>query len=114
MRNYCVVQLAQCVLLPAQYWNYELCHKIEVRQVHFEFINSNTNNAHGARTMRGPDWSLGHYSGSQVIRALPAPADIESEDSEEDSNHESVRRVDEKTLPIIKVHLFEWILLYCC
>ena len=43
------------------YWNFEWCHRKEVRQVHFEYEQD--------KLIRYPDWSLGKYARSQVIRA---------------------------------------------
>lgn len=50
-----------CITMPAQYWTYEVCHKIEVRQAHMEFL-------HGGKVRRDPDWSLGHYTGTKIVR----------------------------------------------
>jgi hypothetical protein len=42
------------------YWNFEYCHRKEVRQVHFEYQHD--------KLIRSPDWSLGLYDKSRVIR----------------------------------------------
>lgn len=49
-----------CAVLPIQYWNYEWCHRKEIRQVHIEVQNG--------KITRSPDWSLGSYERSIVVR----------------------------------------------
>lgn len=42
------------------YWSFEWCHRKEVRQVHFEYVQE--------KLVRSPDWSLGKFYNSHITR----------------------------------------------
>jgi hypothetical protein len=49
-----------CSILPMEYWAIEWCHRVEVRQFHLEIVEGHA--------MRSPDYSLGTYERSAIIR----------------------------------------------
>ena len=49
-----------CAALSVDYWNFEWCHRKEVRQVHWDIAN--------AKVTRNPDWSLGSFKNTVVTR----------------------------------------------
>eukprot|EP01038_Epipyxis_sp_PR26KG_P014827 gene14827-19920_t len=49
-----------CAVLQVDYWTYEWCYKKELRQFHIEQT--------GEAFVRSPDWSLGKYSRTIIIR----------------------------------------------
>ena len=49
-----------CGILPNDYWMIEWCHRVEVRQFHVQIVED--------QAMRSPDYSLGTYERSAIIR----------------------------------------------
>ena len=49
-----------CGILPNEYWMIEWCHRVEVRQFHVQIVED--------QAMRSPDYSLGTYERSAIIR----------------------------------------------
>ena len=49
-----------CGVLPNEYWMIEWCHRVEVRQFHVQIVED--------QAMRSPDYSLGTYERSAIIR----------------------------------------------
>lgn len=49
-----------CGMFHVQYWVYEWCHMNEIRQFHMEIVNGAVG--------RNPDWSLGSFQRSIVVR----------------------------------------------
>ena len=63
----------RCAVLPVQWWNYEWCHRREVRQFHLEEIKPSQPKGERDRSThvmlkREPDFSLGLYKRSIVER----------------------------------------------
>ena len=52
--------IASCASFSRDYWNFEWCHRQEIRQVHWQLDEG--------KLSRSPDWSLGVYESSVVIR----------------------------------------------
>jgi hypothetical protein len=50
----------QCSIHASNYWDFEWCHRSEIRQFHRDFVKG--------QYIRNPDWSLGVYERTAVIR----------------------------------------------
>ena len=74
-----------CAVLPAQYWNYEWCFRSEIKQFHLEPPLEDDQ-----QVRRSPEWSLGVYSYSNIIREV-------------NNNNDSIIEDNESASPIVKV-----------
>jgi len=86
-----------CSVLPIEYWNYEWCHRREFSQFHLE--------QEGRRIIKAPDWSLGKYVRTVVVRDRSAESSSSSSSSPAPSDGKELTMDDKNAnnAPIIKI-----------